>query len=207
MRWQMFATRGVLVMSNIFLSVSFVYLASLDADCVNFGPDFDADPRNFTYVEPCPNTVYGFKPGSLVANIAVITGLLSAFLMPLIGAVVDYTPHRRAVGIWSAVMIVAIQIIQIGTVESTWFPMLILQGIAGFMYQIQVVAAFAYLPEVASLVGQEKMAVCKYTYLYGACMGDHFSSTHRIEELTCGYSFQTLPNYQHFHFWHRRCFW
>jgi len=161
------SARGALVMSNLFLTSSFVYLSSLQADCIVQGPNFDVNPNNYTYVDPCPNSVYGFKPASLVSNVATFSGLLSAFFMPVIGAIVDYTPHRRAVGIWSAVLMVAIQVVQIGTIESTWFPMLILQSIAAFIYQIQILAVYAYLPEIAAIVGQARMAcfTSRYTAL------------------------------------------
>jgi hypothetical protein len=83
-----------------------------------------------------------------------------AFLMPLSGAMIDLTPHRREVGILSAFFMIAIQAIQIGTVQATWFPMAILQAIAGFLYQVQVLATFAYLPEIARSVGQTKLTYC-----------------------------------------------
>ncbi len=81
--------------------------------------------------------------------------------MPVIGAIVDYTPHRRATGIAAALFLVLIQGVQIGTVSSTWFPMLILQAIAGFIYQVEVLATYAYLPEIARAVGEKIMTRCE----------------------------------------------
>ena len=78
--------------------------------------------------------------------------------MPITGALVDYTPYRRAVGIVSGVLIVTIQAIQIYTVSSTWFPMAILQALAGFVLQVQLLATFAYFPSLATQVGQKTMA-------------------------------------------------
>jgi MFS-type transporter involved in bile tolerance (Atg22 family) len=140
--------RGSIVMSNIFLSTSLIYLASEEAGCI--------DDQGIV-IEDCNNKTHGFQPPSLIANIAVISGLLSAFLMPVIGAIVDYTPHRRATGIAAALFLVLIQGVQIGTVSATWFPMLILQAIAGFIYQVEVLATYAYLPEIARAVGEKIM--------------------------------------------------
>jgi len=119
-------------MSNIFLASSLIYLSSEEAGCL--------DPEG-EVIDDCDSKIYGFRPPSLIANIAVISGLLSAFLMPLIGAIVDGTPHRRLTGIVAAVAMILIQAAQIGTVSTTWFAMLILQAITGFIYQIEVSAA------------------------------------------------------------------
>ena len=140
-------------MSNIFLSASFLYLASESAGCL------DAEDKP---IENCENTVYGMKPASLVANCGVVSGVLSALLMPPTGAIIDFTPHRRLTGMISALVLLLIQAAQIGTVSATWFPMIILQAIAGFFFQVQVLATFAYLPEIARSVGEKKMTVCKY---------------------------------------------
>jgi len=144
--------RGAIVMSNIFLATSFVFLASEQAGCV------DDEGELF---DECNKNVYGFRPAALVSNIAVITGLLSAFFMPLCGALVDCTNHRRLVGIIVSCLITLIQAIQIGTVSGTWYPMLMLQALAGFLYQVLVLSNYAYLPDMARVLGEEKMT--KYT--------------------------------------------
>jgi UMF1 family MFS transporter len=136
-------------MSNIFMSTSLIYLATEAAGC--FDEEGKVDKAN------CETKIYGFLPASLITNIAIITGVLSALLMPLIGAVVDFTPYRRETGIASAVVLIVIQGVQIFTVPTTWFPMALLQAAAGFVYQIQVLATYAYLPELAAEVGEKTM--------------------------------------------------
>ena len=144
--------RGAIVMSNIFLSSSLIYLASDEAGCI----------KDNVVIEDCVNTTHGFQPPSLIANIAVISGLLSAFLMPIIGAIVDYTPYRRATGIAAAALLCVIQCTQIATIAATWFPMAVLQAIAGFIYQVEVLATYAYLPEIARAVGEKLMTQGEY---------------------------------------------
>jgi hypothetical protein len=66
--------RGGVVMSNIYLATSLIYLACKDAGGV--------DPMT----DECVNsdlTVHGMKPSALISNIALVSGLLSAFLMPV----------------------------------------------------------------------------------------------------------------------------
>jgi MFS-type transporter involved in bile tolerance (Atg22 family) len=138
-------------MSNIFISSSFIYLASIEAGCI------DADGK---VLDECNVKVRGQTPASLVANIAVISGLLSAFFMPIIGAMVDYTPYRKQLGQATAFIITVIQTVQIGTVQATWFPMSILQALAGFFYQVEILATYAYLPDISGTVGQAVMTKC-----------------------------------------------
>jgi MFS-type transporter involved in bile tolerance (Atg22 family) len=138
-------------MSNIFLSTAFIQLASEQAGCV----------RHPGVKETCDNRVYGMKPASLVANIAVITGVLSALFMPIAGAMIDCTNHRRTFGILTVTLMTLIQGVQIFTTEATWFPMLVLQALSGFIYQVQVLCIYAYLPEIAREVGQTTMTNCK----------------------------------------------
>jgi UMF1 family MFS transporter len=136
--------RGAIVMANVFLSASLIFLASLEAGCV--------DEETNEIIKDCGNRVYGFTPASLITNVAVISGLLAAFFMPMVGAIIDYTPYRRLVGVVTAVLVTVIQGIQIFTTETTWFAMAILQAIVGFILVVQMLATFAYLPEVARCV-------------------------------------------------------
>ena len=132
-------------MANVFLSSALIYLASEEAGCV--------DPDKEEIIDNCDNTVRGFRPAALITNIATVSGLLGAFFTPVLGAVIDYTSYRRTVGLATAATAILIQGVQIYTVESTWFVMSILQALAGFAFAIQVLAVYAYLPEIARDVG------------------------------------------------------
>lgn len=141
--------RGAISMSNVYLANAMIHFA-----CKK-GGGFEIEGQ-----EQCTNynvTVYGMKPGALISNIAVIASVLSALLMPVFGAIIDYTPHRRMVGVGTAVCLAGISAIQIGTVEETWFLMAILQAIIFMIFQVQVMAIYAYFPEVNSDVGPKRM--------------------------------------------------
>lgn len=133
---------GPVIISNIFLSSSLIALAEMEVGC------FDSE-------DEC-GKIYGFKPSSLISIIAVVTGILSSFLLPFMGAIVDYTPNRHAMGVISSIILVTIQAIQIYTVQSTWFPMAILQAINGFMYQVVTLVAYGYLPEIALSIEEKR---------------------------------------------------
>lgn len=114
----------------------------------------------------CTNKVYGQNPLALISNIAVITGLLSAFFMPIIGVILDLTSYRKFVGVAFSMLFTCIQIIQIAISAKTWFPMAILQSIGGFCFSGMIMTSLAYLPEICEAVGQEKHS--KYTARFTA---------------------------------------
>ena len=138
--------RGMLIMSNIFMATSLLFLAKDAAGCFDEFGEPIAEGQ-------CNKSIYGMKAESFITNIATIAAVLAALFMPICGALVDYTPHRKLVGIVTALLLVAIQAIQIGTVEQTWFAMGVLQALAAFIYQLQLVTLFAYMPEIARQVG------------------------------------------------------
>lgn len=107
----------------------------------------------------CTGKVYGQNPLSLISNIAVVTGLLSAFFMPIIGVICDFTHYRRFVGIAVTLIFAIIQAVQIGIGTGTWFAMAILQSIAGFLFSVIIMTTLAYLPEICEVVGYETHSV------------------------------------------------
>ena len=127
------------------VSVALVELATEAAGC-----DMGADE--------CTGKVYGLNPVSLISGIPVVSGVLGAFFMPIIGVILDFTPYRRFVGILFSVVFTVIQAIQIAIGEKTWFAMAILQAIAGFCFIINVLTTIAYLPEICEQVGQLRHA-------------------------------------------------
>jgi MFS family permease len=173
-------------MSNIFLSTSILFLASEEAGCLNEEGD--------EILDSCDGQVHGFHPASFVSNIAVVSGLLSALFMPVFGAMIDYTDHRRAVGAISACFMMLIQATQIGTVSATWLSMTILQAVAGSLFHIQLLAEMAYLPDIARLVGQGTMTkrafiriLCTSYYYVRRLSASNGFSHPRSLSLSCRY--------------------
>ncbi|KAG7340015.1 vacuole effluxer Atg22 like protein [Nitzschia inconspicua] len=175
--------RGGVVMSNIYLAGSLIYLACKESGGV--------DPLTDECEDSDLTVRGGMKPSALISNIAIISGLLSAFLMPIFGAIVDYTHHRKLMGIISMAILTTIQGVQIATIESTWFSMAILQAIAGFIYQVQVVSTYAYLPEMAREVGQKRMN--NYTAIFTQTQfGSQATFTILVVGISIGLSLSTV---------------
>jgi len=142
--------RAALSMSNIYMNNMLIYFS-----CKAGGGFGEGEQANM-----CVNpnvTVYGMKPAALISNILIVAAVLSAILMPVFGAVVDYTRHRRKVGIIMSALLTIITAMQIGTTEQTWFAMALLQAVILMIYQVQLTALFAYYPEIARDCGLDKM--------------------------------------------------
>eukprot|EP00594_Rhizosolenia_setigera_P005629 CAMPEP_0178949468 /NCGR_PEP_ID=MMETSP0789-20121207/6063_1 /TAXON_ID=3005 /ORGANISM="Rhizosolenia setigera, Strain CCMP 1694" /LENGTH=282 /DNA_ID=CAMNT_0020629985 /DNA_START=21 /DNA_END=866 /DNA_ORIENTATION=- len=139
--------RSTVTITNVFLSVSLLKLANQEAE----------DKCSADVIEAGECKLYGFLPSSLLTNIAVIAGILTAIIMPIIGSVLDYTSHRRITGIIFSVTLMLIQAIQIGTVQKTWFAMSQLQAFAGFLYNALTLCLYSYLPEIALAEGEKRM--------------------------------------------------
>ena len=102
--------RAALSMSNIYMNNMLIYFS-----CKAGGGFGEGEQANM-----CVNpnvTVYGMKPAALISNILIVAAVLSAILMPVFGAVVDYTRHRRKVGIIMSALLTIITAMQIGTTE------------------------------------------------------------------------------------------
>ena len=100
--------RGAISMSNVYLANALIHLA-----CKASG---GFDETGTRCVNPNLN-IYGMKPPALISNIAVVASVLAALTMPLFGAIIDYTTHRRLVGIGSAAGLVIITGVQIATLD------------------------------------------------------------------------------------------
>jgi MFS-type transporter involved in bile tolerance (Atg22 family) len=122
-------------MSSIFLGPALLQLATEAANCES---EQDCDAR-----------VMGMKPSSLLTNIAVATGLVTAVTMPIIGAVVDHTPYRLQVGTYSAYVLSAIKAIEVMVSPATWFYVACLQVLSGFVYYVHIVVTYAYTSELS----------------------------------------------------------
>ena len=134
------SVRGVAVMGTaVFVSSDLLRLAKEAAGCLDSG-------------EEC------------TGSIVMVVGRLSAFLMPLIGSIIDRTKYRRAVGSLSAGFISFTILLQMFMMEAFWFVAAILQIIVDFSYSVHLCAVDAYLPELTS--NHEKLA--KYTTQFSA---------------------------------------
>ncbi|KAK1746993.1 autophagy-related protein 22 family protein [Skeletonema marinoi] len=99
--------RGLVGMSSLFLGPALLILAQ---DAANEASGCNTTNNNDDGQNDCSDDddegrVYGMRPSSLLTNIGVFSGVFSAILLPLFGAIVDHTPHRKAIGQWAAILL------------------------------------------------------------------------------------------------------
>lgn len=90
----------------------------------------------------------GLRASSLLTVMLTVGYVATAALLPLVGTLVDYTPHRRRVGLWSAYVLIVIQAAELGISRATWRVMAGLQVLAQVAYLLHLVPHFAYIPEL-----------------------------------------------------------
>lgn len=129
------AAKGPLNMSGAFLGTALLVLAKEDATA---GDDSD-QPK-----------IYGLRPSSLLTVSSVIVTLAAAAVMPLFGAIVDYTPHRKSIGLATAVAVALLNGAQSFVSGSTWPLMLLLLIFSNFLYIVHSTIVLAYLPGLTS---------------------------------------------------------
>ena len=153
--------RGHSMMSMLFLGPALLDLATAAAAQSNCGNLEELQDNN---QQVCK--IYGFRPSSLLSNIAIFSGILGSLSMPFIGAVVDHTPYRRQVAAVSAIALATINGIEVSVGPKTWFLVAILQVVTYVLYDIHATAAFAYTSELSD----DHNAKAKYNSSYNAIL-------------------------------------
>lgn len=128
--------------AGAFLSTSLLRLAKEAAGCAT------EPPPGETIVPECNETVYGIKPSSLLTTYTMVVGVASSAMLPLMGAVVDYTPHRLRVGRTVSGLFTVLVFPTLFLNEDNWFAIAILQVVISFIGWAQTAITFSYLPEL-----------------------------------------------------------
>lgn len=130
------------ICSAAFLGTALLKLARQAAGCAT-----DIDPDTGVLPE-CLERVYGLRPSSLLTTYTVIVGIVSATLLPIVGAIVDTTDCRLEIGQWSSIVFCSLLIPQISIGEATWEAVALLQLVIAVIGWAQTMVTYAYLPEL-----------------------------------------------------------
>lgn len=168
--------RGILFISLLFLFTAMLTFANEAAGCNPSGDtcasddDDDAIFLNATAAAHFDSSiidddddcgrVWGLRPAAFVAQVLVLGALVSAVLMPVAGSIVDHSPYRRELGMWSLAVCWVCSFAQIAINRHTWMVFLLLQGsVAVAAYLVNVVCAMAYMAELTSDFGDEMIRI------------------------------------------------
>eukprot|EP00579_Thalassiosira_antarctica_P006718 CAMPEP_0201884322 /NCGR_PEP_ID=MMETSP0902-20130614/16922_1 /ASSEMBLY_ACC=CAM_ASM_000551 /TAXON_ID=420261 /ORGANISM="Thalassiosira antarctica, Strain CCMP982" /LENGTH=575 /DNA_ID=CAMNT_0048413265 /DNA_START=97 /DNA_END=1824 /DNA_ORIENTATION=+ len=123
------AARGPINQCGSFVGSAMIRLAAMEAGGIN-------------------NKVYGIKASSVLTVGSIIVGVTAGVTMPFVGAIVDHTDHRKAMGAVSAVVIVIAVGFQLMLSPDTWLAVFILEIIGGYFLIMHQVCTMAYLPDL-----------------------------------------------------------
>jgi UMF1 family MFS transporter len=102
-------------------------------------------------IPECTKKIYGIiRPSSLLSTGSTIVGLLLSCLLPLMGAIVDYTPHRLFIARLLVTIYCAVLFVGIFVSEQTWLPIALLQIIMAFTAWFETTLLYSYLPELSN---------------------------------------------------------
>mmetsp|Transcript_16589 Transcript_16589/g.23063 ORF Transcript_16589/g.23063 Transcript_16589/m.23063 type:complete len:559 (-) Transcript_16589:780-2456(-) len=139
------AARGPLNQAGSFVGAALLRLAFADA----FEQKCGNEKACYAATNPQTLKIYGLNPSSLLSFFAALVGVVTALTMPVVGAMIDRTTHRKAVGAITAWLLIILAFVQLIISEDTWFIVLILETIGGYILLVHIYTIFAYLPDLS----------------------------------------------------------
>lgn len=124
------AARGAINQTGSFIGSAMIRFAAIEAGGLN-------------------NKIFGIRASSLLPVGSLIVGLVAAVTMPLMGAIVDHTKYRKALGSLSAFVVVVAVGGQLALNQNTWFAVFVLEIIGGYFLIMHQVVTMAYLPDLS----------------------------------------------------------
>jgi Vacuole effluxer Atg22 like len=144
--------RATIGMSSIFLGPALLQLAAIAAGCPSSASNNDNhNNEDDDIYEECTNTIYGFRPSSLLTNLAALSGVLGCIALPLIGSMVDHTPYRKQLGAWTAVALVVTKGLEFMISSHTWEVVAALQIVSALLFYSHITASYAYISELSPI--------------------------------------------------------
>ena len=126
--------------TSLFLTTAMLELANREAGCDH------TDTSGHKTLDDCDELIYGvLKPSSLVTLLATISLVGTAIIMPIVGSIVDNSPHRRKLGLYSSISLCMLSFICIFMNQDALLVFALLFICVGFNLSSANVASHAYL--------------------------------------------------------------
>ena len=93
-------------------------------------------------------TIYGMQPSSVLTVASLVVNVSAGITMPLVGALVDHTEHRKIMGTVSAFIMTLAVAVQTGISVDSWLAVWIFEIIGGYFLIMHQVCTMAYLPDL-----------------------------------------------------------
>jgi len=132
------------ITAAVFLSTALINVAKRSVGCVT------EIPEGSNKAPECLERIYGIRPSSILTTYGTVVGLIVALSLPFVGAVLDHTNHRKALGQMSALLQIIFILILCFLSERNWVFMAVVQVFSAVAGWVHTLAVFAYLPELTN---------------------------------------------------------
>lgn len=147
--------RATIGMSSIFLGPALLQLAATAAGCPLADTDDNNDQDEGDVYEECTNTIHGFRPSSLLTNLAAVAGVVGCLAVPFIGSMVDHTAFRRELGAATAALLIVVKALELVISAHTWEFVAVLQIVSALLFTSHITASYAYISELSAVPNEQ----------------------------------------------------
>jgi UMF1 family MFS transporter len=143
------AAKGILHVSTAFLGPALMQLAYTSAE-ERFCQDqynVDVDGNNCSPTEDNLR-VFGLRPSSILTVSSVAATAVAAVALPLIGALIDRSSHRKTVGAATAYALVFFNAIQVMLSQRNWPLFWLSKTVADFTYIVHTSILLAFMKDL-----------------------------------------------------------
>lgn len=132
--------RATIGMSSIFLGPALLSLANQAAG------------------EGCDDcTIHGFRPSSLLTNMAALSGFLGCIALPFFGSIIDHTSLRKSIGLYTGIGMILLKSIECIALRfpKLWLYIAATQIASSVTFYVHLTATYAYLSELSTHPAQQ----------------------------------------------------
>ena len=146
-------SKGVLHSASAFLGPALIHAASLTACEQN--QQFLNGECQLSERDASDLQLWGvLRPSSILTVSSMISTIAAALFLPVLGAIIDRTPHRKDVGILTAYGLVGINLLQIFVTTNNWPIFAVTYTINDFLNVLHHAIVLAYLQNLTPNVQQ-----------------------------------------------------
>jgi len=92
--------------------------------------------------------VHGIRASNYLAVASLVVGISAGVTMPVVGAVVDHSHHRKLFGGLTALVVTVAAGLQLIMTQDNWFVVWIFEIVGGYALIMHIVCTMAYIPDL-----------------------------------------------------------
>jgi len=146
---------------SVYFSAAMLKIASIEAGC-----EVDSQKEFGNTAAPdCDKKILGLKPSSLLAIYVMIAGLCTSLFLPIVGAILDSSNHRRNTGRIVSTLLSICTFSASFVSQENWVFMLVLLLFISVFLEIEYCIVLAYVPELTN----DDAKLTHFNVLFATC--------------------------------------